>query len=166
MAHKPSCKERQFRTKKGRCDNDNYNNDNIDSNSLRQNIFQTKKPPCKCKRQVWCSRGGQVQGREHIQALSCWLCATPVSFTWSSRDFAPVWATKRHRATAHKEESVSGDVCCLLACTGACQHQPGALFSQGVATPKDRTVLGPPVPSQKVNPQRCSLCKHQSREPL
>lgn len=85
-----------------------------------------------------------MQGREHIQALSLWLCATPVSFRWSSRDPAPLWAINRHRATAHREDGVSGGVSCLLVCTGPCQHQPGPLLSQG-ATPKDRAVLGPPV---------------------
>lgn len=142
MADKPSCKERWFRTKKGRYDNDN--NDNNNNNSLRQNIFQTKKPLWKCKRQEWCSRGGQ--GREHIQALSRWLCATPVSFRWGSRDDAPIRATKRHRATAHKEERLSGGVSCLLDCAGPCQHQPRSGHPQG------QGCVGSPCPQQKVNP--------------
>lgn len=153
MADKPSCKERWFRTKKGRYDNDN--NDNNDNNSLRQNIFQTKKPLWKCKRQEWCSRGGQ--GREHIQALSRWLCATPVSFRWGSRDDAPIRATKRHRATAHKEERLGGGVSCLLDCAGPCQHQPRSGHPQG------QGCVGSPCPQQKVNPlseMRPSISSH------
>lgn len=35
--------------------------------------------------------------------------ATPVCFIWNGRGCAPVWATKKHRDTAHKQKTVSGD---------------------------------------------------------
>lgn len=93
-----------------------------------------------------------MQGRGHIRALS--RCASPVSFR--GKDIMPQFGPQRGTGPqpTKRKESVG-----VSAASWPVQDQ-------GFVQPPPRTGLCWAVPPQKVNPQLCSLCKHQSREPL
>lgn len=82
--------------------------------------------------------------------------ATPVCFIWSSRGYAPVWATKKHRDTAHKQKTVSGGSLLPPA-----QHRTPASTSLGLcpaeAQPPPRMETLPPQwwPVRKSLQGRC-----------